>query len=360
MSDVVAEFARAHIAGSDLWTMDEMPPALMSAMGQAGLFRIGLPASHGGTGGGYPAIAAAEQTLMAVGGISGIGTIFGGHQMVARYYFVGHGSKQQQDRYLPALASGELTVAVAISEPEVGAHPKKLTTTAQRDAAGWVLNGRKAYVTNGPLAGLFVVLAITAIEGERKRYSAFLVPRNAPGLGVHHAPTSAGSRPAGHVSLTLDNCHVGADAMLGAEGTAYETMALGFRDAEDGVGTAGMVGKLRHILGLLAREYGAEMPDEIAAELGALAGLVELTAEATAALALAGEDGTLMAARPQALNIGARQLGVMLVARIRALPVAPGAERAPRIAALLASIEGGMNVARGPRLARVLKLGRSL
>ena len=72
-----------------------------------------------------------------------------------------------------------------------------------------------------------------------------------------------------------------------------------------------------------------------------------------------GALGLLTLARPQALNLGARQLGVMLVARIRALPVAPGAERAPRIAALLASIEGGMNVARGPRLARVLKRGRS-
>ena len=360
MSDGVAEFARTHIAGTDVWTVDDMPPALLAAMGQAGLFRIGLPEAHGGTGGGYPAIAAAEQTLMAVGGIAGIGTIFGSHQMVARYYFADHASPAQQAQYLPALASGALTVAVAISEPEVGAHPKKLTTAAHRTATGWALTGRKAYVTNGPLAGLFIVLAITAMDGDRKRYSAFLVPRDAPGLTVHHAPTSPGSRPAGHVSLTLDQCQLGPDAMLGAEGTAYETMALGFRDAEDGVGTAGMVGKLHHCLGLLAREYGAAMPDGIAAELGALAGLVELTAEATAALAQAGEDGTLMDARPQALNIGARQLGVMLVARIRALPVATGAERAPRIAALLASIEGGMNVARGPRLARVVKLGRAL
>lgn len=360
MSDSVAEFARARIAGTDIWTKDDMPPALMAAMGEAGLFRIGLPAAYGGTGGGYPAIAAAEQTLMAVGGIAGIGTIFGSHQMVARYYFVDHASPAQKQQYLPALASGALTVAVAISEPEVGAHPKKLTTTAHRSAAGWVLNGRKAYVTNGPLAGLFIVLAITAAVGDRKRYSAFLVPRDAPGLAVHHAPTSAGSRPAGHVSLILEQCELGPDAILGAEGTAYETMALGFRDAEDGVGTAGMVGKLQHCLGLLAHEYGAAMLDEVAAELGALAGLVELAAEATAALAQAGEDGTLMATRPQALNIGARQLGMMLVARIRAFPVAPGAERAPRIGALLASVEGGMNVARGPRLARVVKLGRAI
>ncbi len=360
MSDIMAEFARTMIAGRPIWAEEHMPADLMAAMGRAGLFRIGLPAEYGGDGGGYPAISQAEDTLAAVGGIAGLGTIWGGHQMVARYYLVGHGSPAQQARYLPALASGALTAGVAISEPEVGAHPKLLTTGAVRSAAGWVLNGRKSYVTNGPLCGLFIVLAITAEDQGRKRYSMFLVPRDAPGLTVHPAVTPASMYPSGHVSLTLADCTIPADALLGVKGAAYETMALPFRDAEDGVGTAGLVGKLRHILGLIGAEYGAAMTDDVAAELGALAGLVSLAAEAARALADIIAAGDFAAPRAHALTIGVRQLAGVLVQRIRAVPVADGAARSSRVAALLAGIEGGANVARGPRRARMIRLGLAL
>ena len=170
MSDGVAEFARTHIAGTDVWTLDDMPPALLAAMGQAGLFRIGLPEAHGGTGGGYPAIAAAEQTLMAVGGIAGIGTIFGSHQMVARYYFADHASPAQQAQYLPALASGALTVAVAISEPEVGAHPKKLTTAAHRTAADCAATRRRSVATRRCELILVVIFLVVLVLRYRRRH----------------------------------------------------------------------------------------------------------------------------------------------------------------------------------------------
>ena len=360
MSEEMLTFARTHIAGRPFWAEERMPQGLMAAMSIAGLFRIGLPPEHGGTGGGYPAIAAAEGALMEAGGISGLGTVYGGHQAVARYFLHGFATPAQQARYLPALAAGASTVAVAISEPDVGAHPKRLTTTATRVGDGWSLTGRKAYVTNGPLADLFVVLAITAMVGERKRYSCFLVPRNAAGLIIHPAATPASMRPAGHVSLTLENCLVPAAALLGPEGEAYERMALGFRDVEDALGCSGQAGKLRHILAQLAAEQGAAAPDEVAAELGALAGLVALASEAATTLASHVEQARILEPHAQALTIGVRELSTELVRRIRALPVPPGVTRSERVEALLAGLEGGMRVARGPRTARMVKLGRGL
>lgn len=354
MLDAMTEFARHHIVGRDIWTEENLPPDVFAAMGQAGLFRIGLPVEFGGTGGGYPAIAAAERALVAACGVPGMGTIFGGHQVVANYYIVGFASPAQRADYLPKLAAGTCTMAVAISEPEVGAHPKLLETTAHKTAVGWRIGGRKAYVTNGPIADIFIVLAITAVEAGRKRYSMFLVPRGAPGLEIHHAPTPAGMRPAGHVSLTLTDCVVGPDAMLGVADTAYEAMALGFRDAEDAVGNAGLIGKLHHILGLLAGPNPAHATDDTAAELGALHGLVAVAAAAVAAIVTACEAGAAASPRAQAITIGMRQLALEIVRRVRTLK----REDLPRVDALLASIEGGMNVARGPRRARTIRLGR--
>ena len=354
MTDTITAFARQNIVGHDIWAEESMPPDLFAAMGQAGLFRIGLPVEFGGAGGGYPAIAAAEQALVAACGIPGMGTIFGGHQITAQYYMVGFGSAGQKAGYLPKLAAGTCTMAVAISEPEVGAHPKLLTTAAHKTALGWRISGRKAYVTNGPLADIFIVLAITSVDAGRKRYSMFLVPRDAPGLEVHSAPTPAGMRPAGHVSLTLTDCVVGADALLGVAGTAYEAMALGFRDAEDAVGNAGLIGKLRHIMDLLAGPEPSAATDDAAVELGALHGLLAVAAAAVDALVVASEAGHAASPRPQAITIGMRQLALEIVRRVRALK----RDDLPRVDALLASIEGGMNVARGPRRARMIRLGR--
>ncbi len=351
MQDQVTQFAHQSIIGRDVWMEENLPPDLFAAMGQAGLFRIGLPVEFGGTGGGYPAIAAAEQALVAACGVPGMGTIFGGHQITAQYYMVGYGSAGQKAAYLPKLAAGTCTMAVAISEPEVGAHPKLLNTAAHKTALGWRISGRKAYVTNGPLADIFIVLAITSVDAGRKRYSMFLVPRGAAGLEIHHAPTPAGMRPSGHVSLTLTDCVVGADALLGVAGTAYEDMALGFRDAEDAVGNSGLIGKLLHIMGLLATP-GAT--DDAAEALGALYGLVSVASAAVDALVIASEAGDAASPRTQAITIGMRQLALDIVRRVRALK----RDDLPRVDALLASIEGGMNVARGPRRARMIRLGR--
>ena len=82
----------------------------------------------------------------------------GGRQVVARFFIEGFGNAEQRAAWLPRLAS------VAISEPRVGAHPKLLTTRAEEDADGYSISGEKAWVTNGPLAAVFIVLAVTSIE----------------------------------------------------------------------------------------------------------------------------------------------------------------------------------------------------
>lgn len=356
MTDLAA-FARVHIAPRDLLASPELPPELWAAMAAAGLFRIGLPAAHGGDGNGYAGIAMAERVLVEEGGSTGLAGIWGSHQMVPRWFIAGFGSPEQQARLLPGFASGTLTAGVAISEPRVGAHPKHLTTRAVRDGDAWRLDGEKSYVTNGTLAGLFVVLAITAMDGERKRYSFFLVPRDTLGLEVIEAETPASMWPVGHVALRLSGCRVPADALLGPRDGAYEAMALPFRDAEDAIGASGMAGNLAGLVRLLAAELPDPAPEEAVAELGALAGLAALAGPSAATLARAVDERRWGDVEPQALLIGLRQLAAHFHAGAESFRERHAAQRAAKLDARLNSIRTSLSVARGPRAIRMARLG---
>ena len=196
----------------------------------------------------YAAIAREKAAIVERTGLLGEGRA--GQQMVARFFIEGFGTAEQRAAWLPHLAS------VAISEPRVGAHPKLLTTRAEELADGYSIFGEKAWVTNGPLAAVFIVLAVTAIEDGRKRYSAFLVPRDTPGLSIDEAPEYRALAPSRHCGLKLDGCRVPRSAVLGPLGAAYETMALPFRDVEDAVGTFGLLGAFRFLLSRFAQLGG--------------------------------------------------------------------------------------------------------
>src|SRR5713226_3089101 len=95
--------------------------------------------------------------------------------MTARFFIAGFASASQRATWLPRVAAGEICLAIAISEPGAGAHPKHLQTLAEPAGAGFVIRGRKAWVTNGPIADVFLVLAVIAVEDGRKRYGLFLM-----------------------------------------------------------------------------------------------------------------------------------------------------------------------------------------
>lgn len=358
MQQQMAEFARRQVAGRGLSRTDSFPHDLWRDMAQAGLFRIGLPEALGGTGGGYAAIAEGERALMAEGGCLGFGMAWTGHQMVARYFLLGFGSEAQRAFWVPALAAGISTAAVAISEPGAGAHPKHLRTTARRDGDTFVLNGEKTYVTNGPIADLFVVLAITAMEGERKRYSAFLVPHDTPGLERVPMPAYKALKPAGHCSLRLTDCAVPAASRLGAPDTAYETMAMPFRDVEDIVGASGMAGMLRYLVQRFARDGGQASPEE-ALSLGGLVALLSVL-ERNAAEAAAGLEGDGAGGKPDgAALIGGRLFAAHIADRLkehrRVFRDAADAD----IDTAFADIDASFAIAKGPRSIKQARLASS-
>ncbi len=319
---------------------------------QAGMFDIGLPGGDAALDC-YAAIARAEQAIVAATGELGLATAFAGRQLIARFFIGRFASETQRNDLLPRIAAGRCWAAVAISEAGAGAHPKHLQTTAERRGDDVVINGRKAWITNGPVADIFLVLAITSTEDGRKRYGLFAVPRDTPGLTMTPMPSLDVLKPAAHCELALDHCTVPASAQIGAMPDAYPAMALPFRDLEDALGTASLAGFLRWLLPATAQHI--ERSDDHALRLGRLKGLVSLAEDASRAAVAALDDG---APPVPARLIGVRALAAGIVDDIRAhLAVARADERLGRA---LAAYDVLANVAREPRKQRQISLGQSL
>src|SRR6202044_1870930 len=124
----------------------------------------------------------------------GVASVGGGPQLVFRH-FLSFGTDVQRAEW-----AGK-AVAVAISEPKVGAHPKLLTTRADRADGGFRITGQKAWVSNGPAADALIVFAIPAEGLGRKRYSAFIVPHGTSGLTISEMPGFHALRPSKHCLL---------------------------------------------------------------------------------------------------------------------------------------------------------------
>lgn len=363
----------------DLWLTHCPDPATdpLPGMAQAGLLE---PVPD------YATIARIKAELVERTGLLGVASVWGGRHQVARH-FLSFGTDAQRAEWRGR------AMAVAISEPKVGAHPKLLTTRAEQTDIGYRITGQKAWVTNGPSAEAIIVFAITSEDAGRKQYSAFIVPRDTPGLTTADMPGFHALRPSRHCLLTLDGCEVPADAMLGPPGSAYDRMALPFRDIEDAVGTFGTLGALRHAIGQFAGTEISQTED-----LGAIVALTSVFAAGAEAIVAALDAGHFRTGDPTL--VGLRVLAIDIVARLRALAIAappvptaaipsptpsagkitttvmvgegppptsspdpqPGGEPLgstipERLHEILSDLDATLNVARGPRLARQAKLG---
>ena len=164
-----------------------------------------------------------------------------------------HGSDEQKDRYLPRICNGELIVAQAITEPGAGSDTSALSMRAEKNDDGYVLNGSKTYISNGPIADVVIVYAVT--NPERKvlgRTSCFLVPAEAAGLEKGSPMAKMGLDTLQNGELFFSDCRVDDSALLGRKGQG----SLMFSEAmnwERVLLFASFVGKLQRIIELCTK-----------------------------------------------------------------------------------------------------------
>ncbi|KPA11918.1 Acyl-CoA dehydrogenase [Candidatus Magnetomorum sp. HK-1] len=191
------------------------------------------PKSYGGQGKSAIDMIQAGETLMLHTKNLGIVLSWLIHEIVTYWFINGFGNENQKKDYIPKLIKGQLIGSFAVSEPDVGPHPKLLKTRAKQQGQVTQLNGEKTYLTNGPIADLYVVIAISNISNNQKHYSAYIVPENSFGLSRTKPLEFPFVQSSPHGGIILKDCQVPTENLLGEENTAYDLMVKPFREIED-------------------------------------------------------------------------------------------------------------------------------
>lgn len=207
--------ARRDAQGAFDWEMVDL-------MRENGLYGIDFPEEYGGSGAGMLALAiTVEQLSMAD---AACGLLIADHELGSLPIMLA-GSEEQKQRFLPKLASGEHLAAFALTEPAAGSDVARLRCRAVRDGDSYILNGTKNFITNGGVADLVTVYAVTDPEAsQHKNAAVFVVEKGSPGFSVGKKEDKLGIRWSDTVELIFEDCRVPVENMLGQEGEGFYIM----------------------------------------------------------------------------------------------------------------------------------------
>jgi len=246
----VREFARRRIAprADEIDRNNQFPRELWPEMGAMGLLGMTVPEEYGGLGFGYlEHVIAMEEISRASGSV---GLSYGAHSNLCVNQLRRWGNESQKQRYLPALVSGEHVGALAMSEPGSGSDVVSMRTHAQRRGKGFVLNGSKMWITNGPEADTVVVYATVQPGSGAAGITAVIVERGMPGYRSAQKLDKLGMRGSDTSELVFNDCFVPDQNLLGEVGGGAEILMSGL-DYERLVLTGGPLGLMRAALDLV-------------------------------------------------------------------------------------------------------------
>ncbi len=190
---------------------------LLRELGELGLLGITVPAENGGAG--MDAVAATIVLHEISRSDPGFGLAYLAHTLLFVNNFNNCSNDEQKARYLPKVLAGEWIAGMGMTEPEAGTDVLGMKTTAVRDGADYVLNGRKTFITNGPEGFCFQVYA--KLDG---RITAFVVDRDCPGFTTEAKTPKCGMRGSSMCDLVFDDCRVPGANLLGEEGQGITHM----------------------------------------------------------------------------------------------------------------------------------------
>lgn len=233
--DLARDFARRRIAPAarENDAHERFPFELLKEMAGLGLMGINVPSALGGAEAGAVAYAMAMFEVSAADASTSVTMAV--NNMVAET-IVRFGTEAQQQAHVPKICDGSYPAgAFALSEPHAGSDPGAMRTTARRDGDHYVIDGSKQWITSGSHAGVFIVWARTAPEGNRG-ISAFVVESGTPGLIAGKPEDKMGLRASNTVALTFENLRVPATALLGKEGDGFRIAMSALDGGRIGIG----------------------------------------------------------------------------------------------------------------------------
>lgn len=213
----------------------EVDPIVRKTLVDNGYFAMALPEEYGGLGLGALAQAVVQIELARLP--PQFWTELRPLMGPGAKNIIHHGSEEQKARLLPGMATGEIGIAFALTEPNSGSDPGSMRTTAVRNADGWLINGSKTYISNGKKAKYVIVYAYTdKSAGSRGGITAFLMPADTPGFSVTGTIELMGTASPGVYELAFDNCQLPVDAVIGEEGRGFHYALEGLNEGRMNVG----------------------------------------------------------------------------------------------------------------------------
>src|SRR6201991_949469 len=203
---------------------DKVPDDLREQAEKMGLFGYAIPQEWGGLG---LDLTQDVELAMELGYTTlALRSMFGTNNGIAGQVLVGFGTDEQKSRWLEGIASGDVAASFALTEPGAGSNPAGLRTKAVREGDNWVISGQKRFITNAPVADLFVVFARTGpADDDGPGIAVFLVPADAAGVEVGAKDAKMGQEGAWTADVNFTDVRVGSDALIGG------SEDVGYRDA---------------------------------------------------------------------------------------------------------------------------------
>jgi len=247
--DAARDFAKNEIVpiAAEFDESGEFPMQTIKKMGGMGFMGIEVPEEYGGAGMDTLAYVLALEEICKADASHGV--IMSVNNSLYCHGILNFGTEDQKKKFVTPIASGEAIGAYSLTEPQSGSDAGTVKSRATRDGDHYILNGRKSWVTSGPVADYFVVFMSTDPEKHQKGISAFLVEGTSPGLTRGKKEPKLGIRASATSELIFEDCRIPAENLLGKEGDGYK-IALTVLDV-------GRIGIATQALGIAEAAYEA-------------------------------------------------------------------------------------------------------
>ena len=222
--DTVYKYAKNEIvplcAEADL--KSEFSFEVWKKLGAMGLLGLPFPEEYGGSGASVVTCCLAAEALGHAGVDGGHTLALGAHTYLCGDTLFKRGNEAQRRKYIPKLASGEWIGCMGLTEPGAGSDAASLQTTAVKKGDRWVLNGSKTFITNAPVANVFVIYATVDKKLKHAGITAFIVERGSKGISTGNPFHKMGVRASATSEVFLEDCEVPEENLLGEAGKGFE------------------------------------------------------------------------------------------------------------------------------------------
>ncbi|MDE0582870.1 acyl-CoA dehydrogenase [Planococcus sp. 11815] len=219
---MVRDFAKNEVAPTAEQRDEEesFDMKIFHQMAELGLTGIPWPEEYGGIGSDYLAYCIAVEELSRVDG--SVGVILSAHTSLAGWPVYTFGTEEQKQKYLRPMAEGTKVGAYGLTEPSAGSDAGSMKTSAKEDGDHYILNGSKIFITNGGIADIYVVFAVTDPDSKHKGTTAFIVEKDFEGFSVGKKEKKLGIRSSPTTEIIFDNCRVPKENVLGELGQGFK------------------------------------------------------------------------------------------------------------------------------------------